>query len=185
MNDEPRGAEHVDVTRSAGWLAAGRAGDAQAARAFDDAWRPRLERFCAGYVGAQDGEDAAQEVLVKLWTLDERPSELRAFLYRVARNHCLNRLRAAGRRPSGPDAAELSLAASLTGPVTRLARAEEREQLLALIERLDEGERELLRLRYAEDLSRGEIAEVLRLRESVVKSRLFEAMRKLRKVAGL
>ena len=41
----------------------------------------------------------------------------------------------------------------------------------------------MLRLRYAEGLSRGEIAEVLELSPSVVKSRLFEGMQRLREWA--
>ena len=45
---------------------------------------------------------------------------------------------------------------------------------------MPEHHREVLILRYFEDLDRGEIAEILELSESVVKSRLFEARRKLR-----
>ena len=50
---------------------------------------------------------------------------------------------------------------------------------------LSEAQREAIRLRYVEDLSRAEIAEVLDLPESVVKSRLFESLKKLREQASL
>jgi RNA polymerase sigma factor (sigma-70 family) len=45
---------------------------------------------------------------------------------------------------------------------------------------LPESQREVLHLRYAEDLSRADIAEVLDIPEPVVKSRLYEGMVKLR-----
>ena len=43
----------------------------------------------------------------------------------------------------------------------------------------------MLRLRYAEGLSRAEIACVLEVPESVVKSRLFEGLKKLREHTSL
>ena len=43
----------------------------------------------------------------------------------------------------------------------------------------------MLRLRYAEGLSRAEIAYVLEVPESVVKSRLFEGLKKLREHTSL
>ena len=49
---------------------------------------------------------------------------------------------------------------------------------------LEESQREVLRLRYVEDLSRLEIAEVLDIPESVVKSRIFEGLKKLREHAS-
>jgi RNA polymerase sigma-70 factor (ECF subfamily) len=49
-----------------------------------------------------------------------------------------------------------------------------------LIAALPEDQREVLRLRYAEGLLRDEIAEVLDIPLSVVKSRIYEALKALR-----
>ena len=102
-------------------------------------------------------------------------------MYKVARNHCLNLLRHRRRRKDQqaiPAASQLK--DSLTGHLTRLARDERRTQLDDLVLSLPASQREVLRLRYVEELSRGEIAEVLELSESVVKSRLFEGLKSLR-----
>jgi len=53
-----------------------------------------------------------------------------------------------------------------------------------MVQSLEESQREVLRLRYVEDLSRTEIAEVLDIPESVVKSRIFEGLEKLREQAS-
>ncbi|MHC5109763.1 MAG: RNA polymerase sigma factor, partial [Planctomycetota bacterium] len=109
------------------------------------------------------------------------PENFRPWVYRIARNHCLNLLRNRGRRkdvhhlPSGS-----GLEVALTGQLTRLARVEAKDQIAELVDQLPENFQEVLRLRYVEDLSRSEIASVLDLPESVVKSRLFEGLKKLR-----
>ena len=49
-----------------------------------------------------------------------------------------------------------------------------------LLDTLPEHQREILQLRYTEELSRQEIAEVLGVSVPVVKSRLFEGVKKLK-----
>jgi RNA polymerase sigma-70 factor (ECF subfamily) len=53
----------------------------------------------------QDAEDALQETMLAAWRglrAFERRASLRAWLYRIATNRCLNALRDAGRRPPAP-----------------------------------------------------------------------------------
>jgi RNA polymerase sigma-70 factor (ECF subfamily) len=68
----------------------------------------------------------------------------------------------------------------LTGPLTALVRNERWDRLRGIVNELPANQREVLHLRYAEGLSRAEIAEILELDEKLVKSRLFHAMEKLR-----
>ncbi len=118
---------------------------------------------------------------MKVLAADGVPERFRPWLYRIARNHCLNKLRSAGRRrDAAPLPTELDVAASLTGALSRLENAERAADLARLLDRLSDDERELLRLRYAEDLSRKDIAAVLEVSEQLVKTRLYEAVRKLR-----
>jgi RNA polymerase sigma-70 factor (ECF subfamily) len=62
-------------------------------------------------------------------------------------------------------------------------RAEERAALRAILAQMPATQREVLDLRYGEDLSREEIAEVLGIEASVVKSRLYEGLQRLRSQA--
>ncbi len=160
-----------------------RKGEKDAARLFDLTYRDALVRFCWGYLkSVEEAEDAIQDITFKVLTADPIPDRFRPWLYKVARNHCLNLLRNRGRRPDhGVMPADSAMRASITGNLSRLVKDEMKEQVSDLVETLPSAQREVLRLRYAEDLSRAEIAEILDTPESVVKSRIFEGLRTLRK----
>ena len=164
-----------------------RRGDSAAATLLDRLFRDALLRFCWGYLGQmEEAEDALQDIWFKVLTATNVPERLRPWLYKIARNHCLNLIRNRARRKNGqvlPDASQIEDA--MTGHLTKLAKDELRSRLSELLGRLPNAQREVLRLRYVEGLSRNEIAEVLELSESLVKSRLFEGLKKLREHASL
>jgi RNA polymerase sigma-70 factor (ECF subfamily) len=89
-------------------LARARAGNEEAFRELTDPYRRELELHCYRILGSlQDAEDLLQETLLAAWrALDqfEERASVRAWLYRIATNRCLNFLRDAGRRPSPPEA---------------------------------------------------------------------------------
>ena len=162
-----------------------RRGDPEAGALLDDLYRDALVRFCWGYLGRmEEAEDAVQDICYKVLSSKSAPDAFRPWLYKTARNHCLNLLRRRARRKDGQELPPASQVREvLTGNLTRLVRNEQRSHLSELVLSLSEPQREVLRLRYVENLSRGEIAEVLEISESVAKSRLFEGLRRLRELA--
>jgi len=164
-------------------IAALRNDEGSGATAFNNAYREALVRFCWGYLGRMDeAEDAAQDICFKVVAAGSAiPDHFRPWVYKIARNHCINVRRARARRPDDAWVSGASqICGALTGNLTRLARDEEQSQLIAYVHALPEEVQEVLRLRYAEDLTRGEIAEVLEIPETLVKTRLFDGLKKLR-----
>ena len=159
-----------------------RHGDEGAAGMLADLYRLPLLRFCLRYLGRQEeAEDVVQEVFLRVLNHDTQPKNFRAWIYKIARNRCLDVQRARGRRRDDQAMPAASLLnADLTGDLTRMVRREQRAHLRHILNELPESQREVLRLRYTENLSRTEIAEVLDLPEALVKSRLYEGLVRLR-----
>ncbi|WP_034260842.1 RNA polymerase subunit sigma-70 [Actinospica robiniae] len=83
-------------------LALAQAGDGEAFRELVDPHRRELQAHCYRILGSvQDAEDVLQEALLAAWRSIERfdGRSLRAWLYRIATNRCLNYLRGESRRP--------------------------------------------------------------------------------------
>ena len=83
-------------------LARAQAGDGGAFRELIDPYRRELQAHCYRILGSvQDAEDVLQEALLAAWRsigqFDGR--SLRAWLYRIATNRCLNYLRGESHRP--------------------------------------------------------------------------------------
>jgi RNA polymerase sigma-70 factor, ECF subfamily len=88
--------EDVALTRA-------QAGDEDAFSELTDPFRRELQLHCYRILGSvQDAEDMVQETLLAAWRGLEQfegRSSLRAWLYRIATNRCLNALRGRRRRP--------------------------------------------------------------------------------------
>ena len=140
----------------------------------------------------QEAEDLAQEVFVTVFkAIDSFRGEslFTTWLYRIATNHCRNRLKYLARRHHQrqldiADTAEHDLDGRLSQPVARPDKQLEGYELERVIQtamtQLDEDHREVLVLRDVEQLSYEEIAQILDVAEGTVKSRLFRARAALR-----
>src|SRR5215469_6216676 len=90
-------------------LVRAKAGDSDAFRALTGPYRRQLQMHCYRILGSsQDAEDILQETLLSAWLALDRfdGRSLKAWLYRIATNRCLNYLRDADRRPKSAGTTE-------------------------------------------------------------------------------
>ena len=127
-----------------------------------------------------DAEDAVQEAFVRVLRHRETLGEVRdqrVWLIRIVWNIVLDRKRRAKTRPETDDVAELARVLPCAGLSAEqiAAAAQHHAHVLACVEKLPTKEREVLMLSAFEELTSVEIAEVLSITESSVRSRLFRA----------
>ena len=131
---------------------------------------------------AEDANDIAQDVFLKVAErLDDYDPRYKFFswIYRIAVNASLNMLRRNGREESLDDDAELA-AADSANPERQLGDAQVAARVRSALMRLSTNDRMVLTLRHFSECSYEEIGEILDLDEKTVKSRLFEARRRMR-----
>jgi len=133
---------------------------------------------------SDEAEDVAQEVFVAAY--DKRASfrkgePFRPWLYRIAVNRCLDRLRAQSRRPATVAIGSLPEPALSGGdPVDTLLSNEGEARLREAVAALPPKLRAVFVLRHLDDLSYDEIAAVTGLPLGTVKTHLFRARADLR-----
>jgi RNA polymerase sigma factor (sigma-70 family) len=171
-----------------------RAGNRDAFEVLVRRYRPRILTFCGHMLGTtagRDAEDVVQEVLVAAYTAmvaDERPIEVRPWLYRIARNRALNHLRGgASVRPANGDGAAEALERKLAdGGLSAAEQANRREDLRRLVadlRSLPESQRSAIVLRELEAMSYKQVAEVMDTTVPSVKSLLVRARLALVEIA--
>ncbi len=151
----------------------------------------RVYDFCVRMLAdREEAFDLTQEIFMsvhKHLASFRADAKLTTWLYRVARNHCLNRLKHLKRRGRGRteeygEGNELAITDSMGGseaPDENLERKAGRALVHRAIEALDEEQRALVVLRDVEGLTYDEIMEITGLPEGTVKSRLHRAREKL------
>ena len=125
------------------------------------------------YRNTQDAEDTTQEVLLKLYLRTEsfeNQNHARNWLIQVTLNHCRSVWRSPWRQRMSLE--ELTAAIPFS--------CSEDEELFQSVMDLPEKHRTVLYLFYYEDMSVREIAQVLKLSETAVTSRLSRARKALK-----
>jgi len=153
----------------------------EALEALVDQYATTLYRVAFSVLRNQsDAEDAVQEAFLRVLRHRETLGEIRdhrVWLIRIVWNIVLDRKRRAKTRPETDDIAELArvLPASGLTAEQRAVAAQHHARVMACVEKLPAREREVMVLSAFEELSSVEIATVLDVTESSVRSRLFRA----------
>lgn len=134
---------------------------------------------------AVDAEDAVQETFLRVLRHREKLGEIqnmRVWLVRIAWNMALDRKRRQKAMPLEDEAAQLmdAVASGELRADAALIAAQGQARILQAIDCLPRKEREVLLLSAMEELATAEIAAVLSVTESSVRSRLFRARQRLR-----
>ncbi|MES1257311.1 MAG: RNA polymerase sigma factor [Acidobacteriota bacterium] len=161
--------EHMDLVKEA------RKGREEALlRLFDEHHLP-LFRFACRLTGSvADAEDIVQECFLEILrpgcSYDAGRTPVRTYLFGVVRNQSLKRLRGKG------SAIEAATRAEHGGsPETEMLRSEREDMVARAVEQLPETQREVLILAHYEQLPLAEIAQIMAIEVSAVKSRLQRA----------
>jgi RNA polymerase sigma factor (sigma-70 family) len=158
-------------------IAMARGGNPGAFETIVDRYQGRLLGFCRQMLGStEDAEDVLQEVFVNAYRAmlaDEREINLRPWLYRIARNRCLNQLR----KPKADAQESMDMVPEVDAASTaeRVHNREEFRQILSDVNKLPETQRAALLLREMDALSYEEIAAAMDTTVPSVKSLLVRA----------
>jgi RNA polymerase sigma factor (sigma-70 family) len=154
-----------------------RRGNQAAYEALVGRYQARLLAFCRHMLGSrEDAEDVLQEVFAAAFNAmiaDERPLNVRPWLYRIARNRSLNHLRRV--QAIGVDSMDVHLSENGTSAADKVHRREEFRLLVEDVQGLPETQRTALLLREIDALSYDQIAEAMDTTIPSVKSLLVRA----------
>jgi RNA polymerase sigma-70 factor (ECF subfamily) len=158
------------------------AGDEAAFSELVERFSPRLRYFLRKMLASADGaEDALQDVWLDVLRHLPRladPQALVAWLYRIARDQAFGRLRKRSRSEQPLDETSvIDTAAAEEGDFS----PEDAAQIHTALDELPADHREVLVLRFLEEMSYEEIARVVGCQLGTVRSRIHYAKRALRK----
>ena len=157
------------------------AGDQVAARALTLRLAPRVFALARRMLAdAAEAEDVTQEAMLRLWRMApdwrDEGAALGTWLYRVASNLCIDRLR---RRRERPGDAVPETVDGAPGAEGRLQAADRAAALDAALAALPERQRLAVVLRHFEERPNPEIAAILGTSVEAVESLLARARREL------
>jgi len=150
-----------------------------------DQYSQAIFRYCMFRVFDRErAKELMQESFAKTWEyLMEGNSveNYRAFLYKVAHNLCVNEV--IRKRPYSLDKMKEDSGFDLEDGGTRTPEeATELGMMLASLKMLNSGERDILTMRYVDDLKVSEIAEILNALPNTVSVRISRAENALKKL---
>jgi RNA polymerase sigma-70 factor (ECF subfamily) len=135
---------------------------------------------------ADIAEDVTADTFLKAFRAagryDPARGEARTWIFRIAQNTLRDYFRKARIRYHVPIGRMRDLASDAPSPEERVLWEEQVTTLLDGISQLNAADQELISLRYGSGLETAEVAQVLGIREAVVRTRLWRALHRLRAI---
>ena len=167
-------------------IAGSLAGDDQAFGKLYDKYINEIYRFILMRVrNTEEAQDLTNEVFLKIWqyisTNDSDIDNVRAFLYRMARNIVIDGYRKSGKEMLALDDEMIeSLPDESIDLEGEIEKQDEVNAVLSVVDKLPNDQRELILMKYVQDLSVKEIAQVLEKSRGAVRVAMHRAIKKLK-----
>src|SRR6266545_5043588 len=161
--------------------------------AADPRWREWYEALGAAVYGfirfhvasPDEAEDLAADTFLKAFRsagrFDARRAGVRTWLLSIARNAVRDHRRRSRLRRHLPLASLRDLVSEHPSPEERLLWAEHVRHVLEALEQLSDRDREIIGLRYGSELAPAEVAAILGVSEATTRTRLWRAVKRLRR----
>jgi RNA polymerase sigma factor (sigma-70 family) len=157
-----------------------RSGSDEAFRVIHDRYRTRLFAYARQMLGGSrvDAEDVLQDVFVRAYgalRANDRDVSLRAWLYRIAHNRCIDELRRPAAAIGAPSEVLELVQAPASDPMDAVEQRESLRRLVADVQRLPEQQRSALLMREISGMAYQDLASALDVTVPSVKSLLVRA----------
>jgi RNA polymerase sigma-70 factor, ECF subfamily len=179
-----------DQVQETAWVAASQGGDTVAFNRLVLKWEKSIYNLALRMLHQpEEAAEAAQEVFISAFKSIRRfrrDSRFSTWLYRIAVNHCISRLR---RRPPGVhyslDDGRPGTRVSAALPVREshereMLQEESRNRVRQALEYLSADQKAVVELKFFQELTFEEIADVVQAPLSTIKSRLYSGLETLK-----
>ncbi len=163
-----------------------KSGDSDAFAFFYDKYVTRIYRFV--YIrtsNQQTAEDLTQDIFLKVWQhlVDKRDiRSFQAFIFRIARNSIIDHYRLSNKQELPLDYVGDMVGSADDEEIKKLDKLIDADTLIREINKLKAQYQEVLALRYIEDLTIDEIAEVIQKDKRNVRVLIHRALNKLKEI---
>jgi len=150
-----------------------------------DLYVEKIYRFIYFKVGnREEAEDITSEVFLKVWNHINEDREIKSFsglVYRVARNSVIDLYRSKTREVENLDP-DKEVVDEKNKWFEKLSIKSETEQVLIALEKLKHDYKEVLTLRYIDELEINEIAEIMDKKNTAVRVLIHRALKRAQQV---
>ena len=167
-------------------IARARRGDADAFEQLVAAYRDQVFRLALRMCGSEaDADEVAQEAFLSAWKglpNFRGDSQFSTWLYQLTSHAAIDLMRREKRQIAAEDITGVSAPDPAPGPQQQAERSEQRQAVRDAIMQLTPEYRQIVVLRFLQELSYEEIGAVLKLPSGTVKSRLNRAKAQLKEI---
>ncbi len=164
------------------------AGDQQAFVQFYESYRPKIARFVSRLTWRTDVvEETVNDTMVAVWQGAggfRGGSRVSTWVMGIAYRTTLKRLRHVARRPEEELTDRATPPVATERPDAALARAQGNAKIRVALDKLSPEHRAVIELTFYDDCSYQEIAAIVGCPENTVKTRMFHARRRLKRLLG-